>query len=188
MRRAFFMIGLGGIYLLSFIGIVVAQEAAEPRIQVTKEAYLIGEEKNLEIIVHVWGEVRVPGEKRVPDGITILELISKAGGPTEFSDLSNVMLFSKPSPALTEAEKAQLNSEADRFVLEDLEQLHATGRAEINIKKYLKNGKAQYLPRLLPGDVVQVKRNVWHKWQAFIRVVSQVAIVAQVWYWYSRID
>ncbi len=188
MKRAILFIGLGGIFVLLFIGTILAQETAEQRIQVTKEAYLIGEEKNLEIIVHIWGEVRLPGEKRVPDGITILELISKAGGPTEFSDLSHVMLYSKASPALTEAEKAKFNSDADRFILNDLEKLHATGKAEININQYLKNGKAQYLPRLLPGDVVQVKRNVWHKWQAFIRVVSQVAIIAQVWYWYSRID
>lgn len=188
MKRASLFLGLGGFFVLSLIGTVQSQETAEQRIQVTKEAYLIGEEKNLEIIVHIWGEVRQPGEKRVPDGITILELISKAGGPTEFSDLSHVMLFSKASPALTDAEKAKLNSDEDRFILKDLEKLHATGRADININQYLKNGKAQYLPRLLPGDVVQVKRNVWHKWQTFIRVVSQVAIVAQVWYWYSRID
>lgn len=188
MRQRILSFCVGGIVVLCFVIVGIAQEKFDQKKHMPKESYLIGEEKNLEIIVHVWGEVRQPGEKRVPDGANILELISKAGGPTEYSDLSKVMLFTDPKLHSETQEKTYHQDIHDKFILEDLEKLRETGKAEINIKKYLENGKAAFLPRLLPGDVVEVKRNVWHKWQTFMRVASQIAIVAQVWYWYSRID
>jgi hypothetical protein len=188
MKKLILSLWVGGI-ITSFITFPVSsQENTEQRIQIPKENYLIGEEKNLEIIVHIWGEVRQPGEKRVSDGTNILELISKAGGPTEFSNLSKVLLFSNQKLHLSPEEQTALNNNQDKFILKDLDKLDQTGKVEIDINKYLNNGKGQYLPRLLPGDVVHVKRNVWHKWQTIIRVASQIAIIAQVWYWYSRID
>ena len=188
MRKRFISFCFGGIIYICFILPGISQEFSDQNKQIQKENYLIGEEKNLEIIVHIWGEVRQPGEKRVSDGTNILELISKAGGPTEFSNLSKVLLFSNQKLHLSPEEQAALNNNQDRFILKDLDKLDQTGKVEIDINKYLNNGKAQYLPRLLPGDVVHVKRNVWHKWQTIIRVASQMAIIAQVWYWYSRID
>jgi hypothetical protein len=188
MRKIFFVLWIGGIFSLTFSLSLFSQENMNQRIQIPKESYLIGEEKNLEIIVHVWGEVRLPGEKRVSDGTNVLELISKAGGPTEFSNLSKVLLFSNHSGHELVKEAALVIDDIDRFILNDLEELNKTGKVEIDINKYLKNAKSQFLPRLLPGDVVRVERNVWHKWQTFFRVASQIAIIAQVWYWYSRIE
>ena len=57
-----------------------------------REKYLIGSEKKLEMIVHIMGEVRKPGEYRVEDNTTLLELISKAGGPTQFASLGGVKI------------------------------------------------------------------------------------------------
>lgn len=188
MRKVFLSIWFGGIIIIIFSGFVLSQEKIDQRIQVPKENYLIGEEKNLEIIVHIWGEVRNPGEKRVPDGTNILELISKAGGPTEFSNFSKVLLYSKPIPPEPQEHEAYPDNDEHKFIGKDLKELRKTGKVEIDITQYLKNGSSTYLPRLLPGDVVYVKRNVWHKWQTFIRVASQIALIAQVWYWYSRID
>jgi protein involved in polysaccharide export with SLBB domain len=188
MRKLILSLMIGGIFIIKFNFPIYSQENTEQGIQIPKENYLIGEEKNLEIIVHIWGEVRQPGEKRVPDGTNILELISKAGGPTEFSNLSKVLLFSNQKLHLFPGEKASLNNNQEKFILKDLDELNQTGKVEIDINKYLEKGKSQYLPRLLPGDVVQVNRNVWHKWQTLIRVVSQIAIIAQVWYWYNRTE
>jgi len=186
MKKLFLSLWVGGIIVMFSMLPIYAQEVNEHQTQIPKDNYLIGEEKNLEIIVHIWGEVRQAGEKRVPDGTNILDLISKAGGPTEFSNLANVVLYSKQNPQFSTDETSYVDDGLDRFIQKDLEKLHKTGKAEIDINKYLDKGKAQYLPRLLPGDVVHVKRNVWYKWQTFIRVISQIAIVAQVWYWYNR--
>ena len=32
----------------------------------------------------------------------------------------------------------------------------------------------------------RIARNNWFRWQTAIRVISQLAVVAQVWYWYSQ--
>ena len=151
-----------------------------------KDKYHLGEEKNLEIIVHVWGEVKTPGEKRVFDGTNILELISKAGGPTEYSDLSKVLLFRDQQIKIPYQNQKKFSQGEEAFILENYRQLEKMGQTEIDINKYLKAGKSGLLPPLFPGDVVQVRRNIWYKWQTAIKVFSQVAIIAQVWYWYTR--
>src|SRR5688572_8546323 len=52
----------------------------------TDDKYILGAESRLEIVVHVLGEVERPGEYRVTDETDVLELISKAGGPTRFAN------------------------------------------------------------------------------------------------------
>lgn len=178
----------GGLLIVLFSIQGIAQEKKDAIHQTPKENYLIGEEKNLEIIVHIWGEVKIPGEKRVSDGTNILEVISKAGGPTEYSNLSRVLLFTNPELHFSPMDTTLLRQSVDKFILKDLDELQKIGQAEIDINRYLKSGKSKYLPRLMPGDVIHVKRNAWYGWQTFIRVASQVAIIAQVWYWYSRIE
>jgi len=186
MKKLVLLVCIGGIVSFLSGSLLHSQEKKDQQIQIPRENYLIGEEKNLEIIVHVWGEVRNPGEKRVPDGTNILELISIAGGPTEYSNLSKVLLFSNSESQLSINRSSEGDPNPADWIARDREELREKGKAEININKYLKNGKARELPRLLPGDVVEVKRNVWHKWLTFIRVASQIAIIAQIWYWYNR--
>ena len=53
---------------------------------IKKDQYQIGPDEKLLIRVHIFGEVQKPGEYLVPDDTDLLELISKAGGPTEFSN------------------------------------------------------------------------------------------------------
>src|SRR5262245_62577333 len=62
-------------------GVAFAQE---------RSGYLPGEHQGLEMMVHIIGEVQKPGEYRVPDQTDLLQLLSKAGGPTQFSRLSAV--------------------------------------------------------------------------------------------------
>ncbi len=188
MKKIILTFLFGGLVIIFWVGKGFVQEKFDQSRTIPKDSYLIGEEQTLEIIVHVWGEVRLTGEKRVQDGTNILELISKAGGPTEYSDLSKVLVFREKRMQLSLNERSELEQLSDRYILENLEELNKTGKTEINIKEYMNDGVTQYLPRLVPGDVVHVKRNVWHKWQTFIRVASQLAIIAQVWYWYSRIN
>jgi protein involved in polysaccharide export with SLBB domain len=115
----------------------------------------------IEVKVHVWGEVRNPGEYYVPAGINVLELISKAGGPTEYGNLGRVRL--------TRDRKS-----FDRVV-------------RIDLSDYLK--KKRYdkpIPVVENGDIVDVPRNWWYKWRTTIRVAADVAIVANAYYWFTR--
>lgn len=186
MGRLIHSLWVGGIIILFSNWAALSQEKTDVSLPITKESYLIGEEKNLDIIVHIWGEVKNPGEKRVPDGTNVLELISKAGGPTEYSSLSRVVLYSNPG-LHQELNSRDLSADSrEKFILDDLEKLHRTGKAVLDVNKYLRHGQSHNLPRLLPGDVVNVKRNTWYTWQTLVRVASQMAIVAQVWYWYNR--
>lgn len=144
-----------------------------------KDQYRIGPDERLMITVHVIGEVQRPGEYLVPDDTNVLELISKASGPTEYSNLNNVKItrglinYSVTKGAKNKAIRTQ---EYKKVI-------------KLQLKKILyEEGSSKNLPILQPGDVVTVGRNKWFTWQTIIRVISQLAIVAQVWYWYNRVD
>jgi hypothetical protein len=148
---------------------------------ITKDQYILGEEQKMEIVVHIWGEVKQPGEYIVPDGTDVLELISKAGGYTEYSNITNIRLT---RGKLGSTSSASSNTGLNKTSMSIRPQRVIT----IDLKKYLKNDQYESLPLLLPGDTVTIGRNKWYKLQTMIRVISQVAIIAQAWYYYSQID
>ncbi len=95
-----------------------------------KEKYIFGTEQQLEMIVHVFGEVRKPGEYRVPNDTNILELISKAGGPTQFSKFNKIRLTHVNYDFFKS--KNGLSSDSD-----DKGKLKSKRIATINLEKYL---------------------------------------------------
>jgi len=107
-------------------------------------------EEELLVPVNVWGEVDKPGLYEVPDGTNVVELLSYAGGPTEFANLSHVKVTRG-----------------------------AGGKGQpVDVSAYLAYGDAGTLPRLQPGDTVYVHRNAKYSWRSFIEVVSQLAVIA----------
>ena len=132
---------------------------------------------SLQIIVHIWGEVNKPGQYLVPDGTTVLELMSLAGGPNEFSNLSNVRLTREYLD--TSVPSLQASRSASTITKEIY---------TINLTKHLKDKKFVYIHVLKPGDVVFVSHNRWYKVQTVLRTISQIAIVFQVLYYFSRIQ
>ena len=122
--------------------------------------HIPGSHAQLLVEVHIWGEVQAPGEYRVLAGTNIIELLSKAGGPTEYANLGKVKL----THAIKEPERS----------------------ITVNLKDYLEKENFKPLPILQKGDVVRVPRNIWHRWRTFIRVVADVAIIANVYYWLTR--
>jgi hypothetical protein len=144
-----------------------------------RDQYQIGVDERLLITVHIFGEIQKPGEYLVTDNTNILEIISKAGGPTEFSNLSKVKI-TRGLVGIDDLKKAlKMKTNRRKAVLKQV--------ININLKKMLDNERSMStLPILKPGDVVRVGRNGWFAWQTIIRIVSQLAIVAQVWYWYNR--
>ena len=150
-----------------------------------RDKYQIGPDEKLLITVHIFGEVKKPGEYMVSDNTNLLELISKAGGPTEFANLSDLKItrgligyadYKKALKKQTAKKSNKLKSLRKQVV-------------KVNLKKMLDKEKYRMLlPTLQPGDVVRVGKNAWFTWQTIIRIISQLAIIAQVWYWYNRVD
>ena len=113
-------------------------------------------QQGVQIIVHIWGMVRAPGEYIVPDGSNLIDIVSLAGGPNDYADLGRVKLIRK-SP------------DGDRII-------------SINLAKYLKDKKGEKIPTLMAGDVVYVYPNWWYRWKKFTTFVSQVAIIVGAYY------
>jgi len=151
------------IISLAFIGNVSGQE---------KEKYILGEAQKLEIIVHIIGEVQKPGEYRVLDNTNVLELLSKSGGPTEFSNLSSVTIVRVGLDYFANNGSADLNS-AKRII-------------RVNLNDYLKKPTATPPTKLQPGDVVIVPRNSWHKWRYVFTVMRDISVVVSVYFLYLR--
>lgn len=176
-QQRMFFITAGLIFIITYLKPnCYAQEFDE-----RKNQYLMGDESQLQVIVHIWGEVNRPGQYLVPDGTNILQLISLAGGPTEFSNLRTVRVtrdfFSTTNDSITDK-----NSNIEKRVILSNKQLF-----EIDLKKYLKTKKSKSLLILKPGDVVKIEKNMFAKWQSLMRVLSQMAIIVQAVYFYSRI-
>lgn len=124
------------------------------------------------MLVHIIGEVQRPGEYRVYDRTTVLELLSKAGGPTEFSRLSRV----------TVRRTAGSRSPFDTVGIGEI-------RIEIlavNLQRAIRDNHGPRPPLLMPGDVVFVPTNSWRTWRNVAAVVRDVAVVSSAYFLYLR--
>jgi len=173
--------------LLPFCLIIFFSTCYSQQEVIKKNQYQIGPDEKLLINVHIWGEVRNPGEYLVPDDTDILELISKAGGPTEYANLSKVKItrgLTRITDVKRTSRKRVQAFDKDMFLNKYTKQV-----IKVDLKNLLdKERHYETLPILQPGDVVRIAKNTWFKWQTVIRVISQVAILAQVWYWYNRAE
>ena len=84
------LICLFGSGLFFFLILLSANGLSQQGIE--REQNFRYENGNLMIKVYIWGEVIRPGEYEVPEGADILELISKADGPTRSANLSKVKI------------------------------------------------------------------------------------------------
>lgn len=127
-----------------------------------EEYFLDPATQKLSIEVHLWGEVARPGIYRVALGTNVLELLSQAGGPTEFSNLSKVKLTHKGP------------SGASRI-------------QTVDIAAFTDGKSSAPIPMLGPGDLVTVPRNVRYAWESTIKLVGDVVIVANLIFLISQI-
>ncbi len=159
MRKASRIISLCLIsYLIIFqvAGLTWAQEEKKPEPQrsVGMDYYLApGADNQLLIKVNVWGEVLKPGIVEVPDNTDLLSLISMAGGPTENAKLSRV--------------KIVRNFSENRIFT-------------VNVKDCVRDGNAEQIPLIKPGDTVIVPRNGFHSVSKYITFVYNLAVIASV--------
>jgi len=136
-----------------------------------KDDYLLGEEKRLEMVVHVLGEVARPGEYRVTDDTNVLELLSKAGGGTSMARLSDVTITRLGVDPAAHGGVGATNGG------------HAPGNRVllVNVDDILQ-GKTAEVPMLHPGDVVRVSRNSWAAWRTVAAVMRDLSIVATTYF------
>ena len=161
--------------VLFFMMILFSSSLKAQHGSVTTDRYILTDGQELQIIVHIWGEVKNPGQYIVPDGTNVLELISLAGGPNEYSNLGDVKLtrhYYDGDNNENGAEKWQLGK---KMIY------------NVNLDKYLSDKDYEYVYTLKPGDVVKVNRNSWFRFQTFIKVIYQVAIIAQGLYYWTQI-
>lgn len=169
----------GTILLFIFLSFQIGQAQTSQ----FKEEYTLTENQKLEIIVHVWGEIKSPGQYSVPDGTDVLELISLAGGPNEYSNLSDIILS-------RELNKNELSPSEKNLLKRRKGIKMGQGKMiiKLNLDKYLHDTAYEPMYILKPGDVITVKRNSWFKFQAVLRVVTQLSIIAQAIYYFTRIE
>ncbi|MBD3377002.1 hypothetical protein GF406_18385 [candidate division KSB1 bacterium] len=132
--------------------------------------YLLGEERKLEIIVYILGEVKNPGEYRVYDNTDLAELIARAGGTTDFSNLKDV--------TITRSYYLKNNNSSSTAFQKQV--------IKADVQAYLKSTGNKPLPRLAPGDIVHVSKNKWHAWKSAATVVRDLAVVASAYFLYLR--
>ena len=161
--------------------------------QTSKSEYLLGSEEKLEMQVHIWGEVRNPGEYRVSYDTDMIELISIAGGPTKDANLNNVQLTRPRIARDVNQETLEKIAEraGDREITKEFltQQLKASARevVDFDVNKYLRDRDSETPPPVLkPGDIVHVKTTKWYRWREFIQALHQVALIASVYAWYLR--
>ena len=156
------------LFLSMAIGLVCGAYSQE------KDSYILGEERKLEIIVYVLGEVVRPGEYRVNDNTNIAELLAKAGGPTEFANL-NFVKITRVESSLLQFRGSSPSPEAFRKKI-----------IQVNVGKYFDNVDAGPLPVLEPGDIVYIPKNKWHAWRSAASVMRDLAVVASAYFLYLR--
>jgi protein involved in polysaccharide export with SLBB domain len=150
--------------LLTAPCLCVAQDEPPPPTQLSRDDYIVGISGDLEIQIHVWGEVKKPGLYQVPDGTDLLEVLSAAGGPTEYANLSKVRVTRK--------------------AVED----RAAGVIRYDLSDYLDDPALLAPPTLRPGDVVRIPRNTKFAWREGVRIVAEIASVITAVYIITKIE
>jgi len=175
------------ILLIGLTPLVSAQEKS------MASDYMLGDEERLEMVVAIWGEVKSPGEHRVPYNTNLVELISVAGGPTQNATLSKVQLTRQASewsldPQLLDT--IMKESGGDKIKDSELKRRFDTASRKIvfyNVNRYLGDQNMLMPPPILqPGDVVYVRTSSWTFWRETIRVVHELALIASIYAWYLR--
>jgi len=155
---------------VAFVGLI----AVGPARAQDRPGYIVGEPPGLEMLVHIVGEVQRPGEYRVRDRTNVLELFSKAGGPTEFSKLNSVSIRRAPMFSVaTDSLKGFGSTQGVEIVM-------------VNLKTAMLEPDAAVPPVLRPGDVVYVPRNAWSTWRNVAAVLRDLSVVAGTYILYLR--
>ncbi len=138
------------LVLCVFAPAIFAQNNQNQQDQSAAQYILPGGTSTIRMAINVWGEVQRPGIYRVPSDITLVELISSAGGPTDMAKIKDVRVIH----AYSKTGKAQV--------------------IKVNLKKYLKKADVSDLPKLYPGDTVFIPANFRSYFTSTVGIAASV--------------
>jgi hypothetical protein len=81
--------------------------------------YNYGDKDKININVYVWGTIRVPGKYLIPQGTTLLELITLCGGPVNETKLEDVRIVRMKNDTLGIAEDKILTFNYNEYLWEN---------------------------------------------------------------------
>ncbi len=157
---------------LFFICIIMLLPFARSAAQ---DKYILGEDQRLEIVVFIMGEVKKPGKYIVLDGTNIIELLSEAGGATEFANLDKVTITHSIGNQNSAGSRAGNTDRLKRRI------------TRYNVNDYLKKNEFGAAPPVLaPSDVILVPNNTWRSWRRVATIVRDFAVVTSAYFLYRR--
>jgi hypothetical protein len=103
--------------------------------------------------INIWGFVAKPGRYEVPVTTDLIQLISFAGGPQEYSRMDNVKItrFEKIDTAV---------------VIKEI---------FVNLSDATKVNPASF--KLCQGDVIEIDHTSWFVWKDIIPIITSVALI-----------
>ncbi len=140
-----------------------------------KSQYIRGQDNQLKFVVYVIGEVKKPGEYIVSDGTDLAEMLSIAGGPTEFSNLGSVLITRNRASLLANSNTKELNGNVPQRVV-----------IKFDVNKYLRTRDGSPAPHLEPGDIISVHKNKWYRWKSGAKIIRDVSVIATAYFLYLR--
>jgi len=98
-----------------------------------------GDKDKVNIDVFVWGSIRVPGKYLIPQGTTLMELLTLCGGPDKESKLEDIRIVRLKNDTLGVKEDKVMTFDYNEFLWE---------------KQITKPGRVN--PVLFPGDMIMI--------------------------------
>ncbi len=138
-KQLLLIIGIG-VIIISVIGYYIyglTKEESYEQFDVTSEETTnktspIVENADEEIVIHIAGEVKNPGIVRTKEGARIADIIEKAGGLTEFANITNINL----AYIIEDGQKITIPSNKSKEIAKEQEQTKLeTEKIEDNIEE-----------------------------------------------------
>ena len=143
------------IYILIFLGnFLMCQEPQNINskisdIQPSKRTYISDELGNLFININVWG-IGKSGLHSIPEGSTIIDVLSVTGGIETGYDYKNIIILRENTE----------NKQYQKF--------------KIDISEFLKTGNRKNLKKILPNDIIIIKQRFVY---SLIEKVGEFSII-----------
>lgn len=117
----------------------------------------------INVSVAVWGWVKYPGRYKVPSYITVIDLLSYAGGPTDAADLEDLRIY-------------RINSDSTQSIIKfNYNDLLYESRLESKFRKIPKLEAGDIL--ILPGEPRLYFRDHFSIWMSIFSVLISLSIL-----------